>query len=33
MEAAVGVCWLLVAALLFRRLAESGRRTAIEFGD
>lgn len=34
LEAAVGVSWLLVATLLFRRLTESGRRTgAIEFGD
>jgi ABC-2 type transport system permease protein len=34
LEAAVGVCWLFVAALLFGHLADSGRRTGtIEFGD
>lgn len=33
-EAAVGLGWLLVAALTFRRLAESGRRdVSIEFGS
>jgi ABC-2 type transport system permease protein len=34
LEAAVGLGWLLVAALTFRRLAESGRRDgSIEFGS
>lgn len=34
LEAAVGLGWLLVAALTLRRLAESGRRDgSIEFGS